>query len=306
MPYRPVRPRSVAAGWSLRLGRFALVLALSALVFHRLGFLAFDTTVAVLGVAVGLAVLVAGLALIGFIMLWQVGAQGGRSAFFGLVMALLVLAPAGFAIERFISLPQAREAGTDALDMPEWLEEPRQARTFLPQPALVGARAIAAGMVADPELTGRRYDGAIDRVIPALREAAQARKWVEAGREGAATALDDLEDRPAPEGRDADDESTAEETAAGAVIPVPEARPDGEAVPIIIEGGTVTLQYRAKSLILGIEQDIVIRLSEEEETTFVDMRAAMRDTPHDLGFNAALIRDFLRDLDQRLLGIAGG
>ncbi|MDP3527114.1 MAG: DUF1499 domain-containing protein, partial [Hoeflea sp.] len=65
------------------------------------------------------------------------------------------------------------------------------------------------------------------------------------------------------------------------------------------------IQYEARTLILGIPQDILIRLVEEEETTFVDMRVATRDGDHDLGLNAELIRSFLQDLDVRLLGIAG-
>ena len=66
------------------------------------------------------------------------------------------------------------------------------------------------------------------------------------------------------------------------------------------------VQYRARTLVLGIPQDVLIRLSEEEQTTFVDMRAATRDGEHDFGINADLIRSFLRDLDLQLLGIAGG
>lgn len=308
MPYRPVRPRSVAAGWSLRLGRFALVLALLALVLHRTGMLAFDTAVAVLGVATVLSLFVAALALIGFVMLWHIGAKGGRAAFFGLVMAAIVLAPAGFAAERYIELPRVREAATNALDLPEWLSPPPETRSFLPEPRLRGENAAAAGIVADPELTGRRYDGAIDRVIPAVRAAAEQRKWREVARDGASAALSDLEDRRVEPGDGEDGPSGASGDPAAAVpgtVPVPEARPDGEAEPIFADGGLVTLQYTAKTLVLGIEQDVVIRLSEEEETTFVDMRAATRYGPHDLGLNAALIHDFLHDLDQRLLGIAG-
>ena len=323
MPYRPVRPRSIAAEWSLRLGRFALVLGVLSLLLHRIGFLAFDTTVTVLALAVAMALFVAAFALIGFIMLWLIGARGGKAAFSGFIMAVIVLAPAGWAAERYISLPNAREAATDPLDLPMWLVEPEPLASFLPKPALAGQNAAAAAIIADPELTGRRYDGAIDRVIPAVREAAATRKWREVGRDGVSAVLTDLEDRPvtdADETEEAGSENTGnderETENAGQVqeggdgvpagVPLPEARPEGEAAPIFVEGGIVTLQYTATTLILGIHHDIVIRLSEEEETTFVDMRAATREGPHDLGFNAALIRDFLHDLDQRLLGIAGG
>ncbi|MBV1785083.1 DUF1499 domain-containing protein, partial [Hoeflea sp.] len=88
--------------------------------------------------------------------------------------------------------------------------------------------------------------------------------------------------------------------------PVPLPRPDIENERVEPRPAFALIQYETRTLVLGIPQDILIRLVEEEETTFVDMRVATRDGDHDLGLNAELIRSFLLDLDVRLLGIAGG
>ncbi|WP_019223708.1 DUF1499 domain-containing protein [Bartonella rattaustraliani] len=53
----------------------------------------------------------------------------------------------------------------------------------------------------------------------------------------------------------------------------------------------------AKTFYLGFISDIVIRLTNEGDTTFVDMRSASRYLPRDLGTNAAFIIDFMNALD---------
>ncbi|MCY1248384.1 hypothetical protein D9M72_618090 [compost metagenome] len=67
----------------------------------------------------------------------------------------------------------------------------------------------------------------------------------------------------------------------------------------------VVLQGEWRTLIAGFRFDVLIRLREEAETTFVDLRVASRYGPHDLGMGAAFADQFLRALDAELLGIAG-
>jgi len=57
-------------------------------------------------------------------------------------------------------------------------------------------------------------------------------------------------------------------------------------------------------MVFGFASDISIRLSEEAETTYVDMRSVSRFGPHDLGSNALIISEFLAALDAELLGIS--
>lgn len=49
----------------------------------------------------------------------------------------------------------------------------------------------------------------------------------------------------------------------------------------------------AHSFILGLKSDIVIRLLDEGETTYVDVRSLSRYGKRDMGQNAGFITDFL-------------
>lgn len=57
--------------------------------------------------------------------------------------------------------------------------------------------------------------------------------------------------------------------------------------------------------VLAIPYDVAIRLTDEGNATYVDMRAASRFGPRDLGVDAWLIDDFLTELDQQAGTLAG-
>jgi len=57
--------------------------------------------------------------------------------------------------------------------------------------------------------------------------------------------------------------------------------------------------------VLGIPGSVVLRLADEGDTSFVDMRARTDYVPHDLGWNARLIDEYLKKLDYELIGIVG-
>ncbi|WP_455475692.1 DUF1499 domain-containing protein [Bartonella sp. B17] len=59
----------------------------------------------------------------------------------------------------------------------------------------------------------------------------------------------------------------------------------------------------AKTFYLGFISDIVIRLTNEGDTTFVDMRSASRYVPRDFGTNAAFIIDFMNALDTEIASL---
>ncbi|WP_297322549.1 DUF1499 domain-containing protein [uncultured Bartonella sp.] len=69
---------------------------------------------------------------------------------------------------------------------------------------------------------------------------------------------------------------------------------DGEDEKLFIE-------TKAKTFYLGFVSDIVIRLTDEGDTTFVDMRSASRYLSHDLGIDAAFIMIFMDMLDTEML-----
>jgi hypothetical protein len=90
-------------------------------------------------------------------------------------------------------------------------------------------------------------------------------------------------------------------------VPIPLSRPEtmpGEMSPGQ-RSSDILLQGEWRTLIAGFRFDVLIRLREEAETTFVDVRVASRYGPHDLGLGAGFANQFLHALDAELLGIAG-
>jgi len=53
--------------------------------------------------------------------------------------------------------------------------------------------------------------------------------------------------------------------------------------------------------ILGFASDVVIRLEDKDDATRVDMRMTSRDLPHDFGFGAYSIIEFMQMLDREVL-----
>lgn len=74
--------------------------------------------------------------------------------------------------------------------------------------------------------------------------------------------------------------------------------PDGEAVE-------TTIHAAARTWLLGFPADVSIRLTDEETSTYVDMRSASRYGDHDLGDNADRVAGFLSDLDTEIATLAG-
>lgn len=73
-----------------------------------------------------------------------------------------------------------------------------------------------------------------------------------------------------------------------------------------LPAGEFSIELLATSLIFAFESEVVIRITDEGETTYVDMRSASRYGAHDLGANARRIRSFLDSLDDEVASRAGG
>jgi hypothetical protein len=300
MAIRFDRPVSSAARFSRRFAAFALVLCIAALVGHRFGGLATPYLVLILLVSAGFAALAAFLAVAGFRSLWLTGAEGGHDALKGLVFAALPLAIGALAAERYFAMPAIYDVSTDVVSVPEWLKPPNADQIWLKRKA-VTADDREKQLETYPELTGRRYDGAIDRVLEAVKKVARLNGIRITRAEGDSVPSRDLEDKPARAG--AEDGAVAD---APEAVPVPIPRPyDDDVAQLIRRANGVTLQGETRTLVLGLRFDVVIRLREEAETTFVDVRVASRYGPADLGFSADIAEDYLKALDSELLGIAG-
>lgn len=68
-------------------------------------------------------------------------------------------------------------------------------------------------------------------------------------------------------------------------------------IPEQVAGREISIEVEAPSFLVRLPADAVIRLSDEGESTFVDMRMSSRYADRDLGENARRIRRFMNDLD---------
>lgn len=297
MTVRFVRPVSQSAYSGRRLGFSALLLSLIAGLAHRFGPLGEPSFVALLLLATAIAAVSIPCCLLGLARLWQVGAKGGYAAAKGLFYAAIPLAVVAYGAFNYVSLPPLYDIATDTADPPPWVVQPKADQQWLPRPDLVGAAERRAQFATYPDLTGRRYEGALDRVYEGVRKAAVSARITINRTEGLELVEPDISTKAAP--RD-------EQAAVPDVAPIPMRRPEPSLSPVIGSPGDVLLQGETRSLILGLRFDIVIRLREDAETTSVDIRVASRYGPHDLGLSERIAADFLGRLDTELLGIAGG
>jgi uncharacterized protein (DUF1499 family) len=66
------------------------------------------------------------------------------------------------------------------------------------------------------------------------------------------------------------------------------------------DGATITIEYEARSLVLGFVSDVAIRLRDEFGSTYVDLRSASRYGDYDFGDNARRIAGFMERLDEAM------
>ncbi|WP_322887145.1 DUF1499 domain-containing protein [Sinorhizobium medicae] len=301
MIVRYERPYSYAAHWARRIARIAFIIFLLSLLSHRFGPLTTPHFLAMALAAGALALFAVVLATIGLARLWQVAAIGGTASVSALIYAALPLCFLGYGAVQYLTRPALYEVSTDTVTPPPWIRTPATAETWLGRKRAVAPEHRQAQVEAYPGLTGRRYEGALDRVFQGVRKVVEHTRvatTAEFGVDNAQADLEDLAVRP---------EAGADANAGPNVIPVPTARPAQ-----LLDGGMpgrrssdVVLQGEWRSLIVGFRFDVLIRLREEAETTFVDLRVASRYGRHDLGMGAMFAEEFLRDLDAELLGIAG-
>ncbi|QRM56843.1 DUF1499 domain-containing protein [Sinorhizobium sp. BG8] len=294
------RPVSYAAYWSRRLALFGLFLFLLSLLLHRFGPLTTPHFLAIAALSATLSFVAVLLAAIGLVRLWMVGAKGGKAAFLALLLSILPLGAAGAAGYAYFYRPAIFDVTTDTLDAPPWLKFPLAKQDWLPRPDYATARDRELQLAAYPGLTGRRYDGALDRVYQGVRKVAEENDIVITEESGLENILVDLEDLAVDRsGKEPQSDEIGE-------VPIPLQRPSPlPSADGIGRSADVLMQGEWRTLIAGFRFDVMIRLREEAETTLVDIRVASRYGPHDLGMGAAFAEAYLKALDAELLGIAG-
>lgn len=244
------RRQSRSAIWALRLGVFAAVLLALGLLLHRFGKLETPDLVLVASVSGVLAIFALLCAAKGLRNLWVNGDKGGARSFWGSFLACVVLLPLCFVGSLWYGSPELYDLTTDFETPPQF---PSTMPTRLPRmnPLSVDVGSDMLGqMSAYPDVMGRRYPAAPDRVAQGVENTLKAFGWTRISRD----------------------------------IPLP-------------EQNAIRFAATAHSSLLGLKSDVVIRLLDEGETTYVDMRSLSRYGKRDMGLNAAFITEFLSALE---------
>lgn len=76
-------------------------------------------------------------------------------------------------------------------------------------------------------------------------------------------------------------------------------------VSTLLGDGEATVEAVARTLVFALPADVAVRLTDEGESTYVDMRSVSRFGRHDLGDNAARVASFLADLDAEIAALVG-
>lgn len=299
MTVRFERPVSRAAFLSRRLAVFAFLMFVAAWGMHRFGPFGTPSFLAVALAAGVIAALAVYMALIGIAALWFKGARGGKASTTALFFAILPLSSFAVAGANYVNLPHIYDVSTDLANPPPWLEPPPEDSSWLGPRKPVSAADRRAQLAKWRDLTGRRYEGALDRVYTAARKVA-VDQGLEIRFERGAPELA-LQELP-PEQR----QKAGDVVPDALDVPVPLPRPENQAEDDnALPPGEPAIQGEKRTFVFGFRQDVVIRLREETETTLVDVRVASRYGNHDLGSGVAFIERYLRALDAELLGIAG-
>lgn len=246
------RMPSKAARWSPRFGWLALVLLILAAICHRFGVLASDYFFVMVGCVAFLGLVAFILALKGFLDLWQRADKGGGKSIKGLILAFLALLPIIAAAVAYFVFPPFYDIATDSETPPHFIANNRPSDALPVQQSLYYQANEQLAMW--PELSGRRYDGSPDKILPAVLSVIDDLGWKHISQAGEV-------------GKD----------------------------------NMLLVEATAKTPVLGFVSDIIIRLNDEGDTTFVDMRATSRYLSHDLGIDARFILNFMEALDVKVL-----
>ena len=301
------RPVSLSAALARRIGLFALLLFVVAIVSHRFGSLAVDHFAAIAGLAMLLAIVALLLSIVGFARLWMVGAKGGLASCAALICAAVILAPVAYGFWRFATLPELDEVTSNVSDPPQWLTVVRDEPWMTTFPPVDARDQHAIEAIAYPDLAGRRYQQGFDDVLNATRRAMADNHLAVVSETGVGPpqrATGKTGETPAETQEKAPKSISA--TSARQNVPIPLDRPS----PVLAEPETPTLPRDARiqaihrSPILGLTSDVVIRLREDGDYVDVDLRVRSRFGPHDLGTGVALMNSVFDALDADL-GVSG-
>ncbi len=285
---------SRAAVWCQRLAFFLIPYFIAVIILFRLSKIETSQLFALIGVGFMLLLISLVFAFRSISELWTKGYRGGTMVVRGLLITLIMLVP--FVYFSFLALqfPLANDVSTDPFNPPDYVtaEETREGLADKGvNPVGDYAREHALKIIgAYPRLQPRRYPAGAERVLEAVRGIVEENEWPITGSQGIPESKPEATDTELADNTEATSE-TDEDTAS---------LEDAAETP-----DDIYFEFIERTLVLGFENDVVIRIVSEDRNTLVDMRASSRLGRHDFGYNAQLIERILTQLDAALLGIAG-
>jgi uncharacterized protein (DUF1499 family) len=169
-------PPSRLALWSRRLGLFALVVALLAVIIVRGGFVEAVPGFVVLMGALALAAAAVLLALGAFVVIWNDGNPGLGRAFVGALIGVLLIAYPAFIAARGYALPALSDITTDTGDPPRF-EAIARVRPREANPIAYPGQAAPTQRAAYPDIAPLQLAATPDEAYRAALEVVKKRKW---------------------------------------------------------------------------------------------------------------------------------
>jgi hypothetical protein len=256
------RQRTPAAGWARRLGAFSLVLLLTAGLSRRCGLLEPPDFFLVAQLAAGLALLALVCAAFAFARFWNNDDLGGRDLSVGAILALAALMPFAVVFYRAIVFPMPTDISTDTGNPPV-LEDAAAGREDGTRPDTPAASPGPLSQANIPQTS--QTSGPLPNPPPAGRRYDLPFEQV----------LDVAKTMVVRQG--------------WIVLRVSDA-PEGE----------VTIEAQTATPVLAFPVDIAVRVADEADEAYVDMRAVSPSGAYDLGDSAAMIAGFLSELDTEI------
>jgi len=283
--------RSGAAVYCQRFGFFLIPYFLLVILLYRLGAVQLNQILVLSGLGFLIAIMALVFGIRAIMEIWSRGWRGGSMVVRGILITLFVLLP--FAFYAFLALrhPLANDVSTDTFSPPRYVsaEQVRASGGNGLNPVRSYDDDYADLIVISyPRLQSRRYPAGPERVLEAVRAVIAENEWPVSGTRGVP--------EPIAGGEIIEGETVLE----GAPTTAPE---NGEEAPSFPDD--IFVEFVDRTPIFGFENDVVVRIITEDRNTLVDMRSSSRWGEHDFGYNARLIREFLNQLDEALLGIAG-
>lgn len=277
-----LRKRLRSAPVARRMAWFSGILLVVSALMLRLGaveFAVFEILLALVATIGGAALVLAGF---GLQRVWSRGHEGGAAALGAFVVGLFVAAPFALGGALALSNPPINMAETDGL------------AEAVDEPAPVDPAAV---------VNGRVFPVRASQMYQTVRLVLGDVGWSVSGVETAdpKPVAEDTAEPPEP--------APAPPVIAGGIpVPTPRVAPDeeageGEADPLDRpESGEYRVTAEARDPILRLPSDVEIRITEDEEQAYLDLRSVSRFGSRDLGQNRRFIENFLERVDAAMIG----